>query len=119
VNTQLWKMALILTMVFPRLLDAVSELTAEEFHCQGSYWNYQYIFSQTIKKGYCKYRSIQTKEWPGHPIAKKKPNFYLLTINGCWESLARIQIDGAKCCIASGSILQQGGPRCKKTKKGN
>ncbi len=77
------------------LFASVAAVAGESTTCRGSYWAYSFKF----ENGSCLQEQKVTKDIPG---AYKKGHISKFDKSGsedCWKSIAKIQMDGAKCCV--------------------
>lgn len=84
--------------IIPFLLILITNLcfADETVLCRGAYWAYKYSFD----KNKCVSEMKVIKDFPEHKVGhKSEPNN--ITLLECWTSVAKIQMDGAQCCIES------------------
>ena len=99
----------ILLIVTPSLSITAEKSGKSVVKCIGSSWDYYYELWIGDHQAQCNITNyVQRKSGKVSKINEKhSPK--------CWESLARTQLDGARCCFTSnkGTYYQFGNPICK------
>jgi len=89
-----------------------SSLMAETYICKGSFYLYKYEFADLR----CRHEQKTHKAIPR--LKKKGELTYLgdITREACWESMAKIQVDHATCCLVSADKTETSSCSNKKIK---
>ena len=82
-----------LSIVFLALVSS-GALRADSLICKGQNWAYKFDIDGSV----CKHEQKVIKDIPGVYKKGHVNNFDKMTAEECWKSLAKIQMDNAKCC---------------------